>query len=508
MNWKRILIEAITKKKYKAFLEDTKYPEIARERLWQREILPLLKKSVYWPPILKELHYESLNNFAITTYQDYEKSFLLAQENQTQPLNGEQIIFWSETSGTSGVRKFFPITRSFQKQFQRTMPPFIYGITQLFPEFFEKKLVYLVAINPTKTTPAGIPLGWVSNFNYRNLPGFVKRSYALPDEVFTNIEVYEQWAPLYALASDLNAFFSVTPMVIDIFYRRCVDRFSHFLPYLLGEQSVPEWLPPVQISKSRRRYLSGLAKNAPHSFKELWPSLLFVGCWTSGLCEYPAQLLKKLLGTKITVIDGTYSATEGWMTVPVDTNPGGYLHPGGHIAEFIEEGKEICKENIIQSWELETGKNYEIFLTTAMGLVRYQLKDVVHCLGFLNKSPRLVFCYKVQQLKLEYCAIAGQELQQMIDDLSFNMESYWYFARNSLGNCVVLVTEENISISDSLLMQMHERLGQINQAYAHGITVKEILPMVLLQLPKEVLLAEHHAQSKPKLISQHVITQK
>lgn len=44
MNWKRRLIALITRKKYQAFIEDTKYPERSRERLWHQEIVPLLKK--------------------------------------------------------------------------------------------------------------------------------------------------------------------------------------------------------------------------------------------------------------------------------------------------------------------------------------------------------------------------------------------------------------------------------------------------------------------------------
>lgn len=506
MNWKKLLISTVTKIKYKAFIKDTKFPELARERLWQREILPLLKKSYFWPSKLNEMSSTNLNDFAITGFGDYEESLIAAQQGDTQPLNGEKIIFWSETSGTSGVRKFFPITASFQKQFQRTMGPFIFSVMQRFPDFFTKKLVYLVALDSTKTTGAGIPLGWISNFNYRNLPGFIKRFYALPDEVFINAEIYEQWAPLYALAADLNAFFAVTPMVIDAFYHRCIDQFPQYLPYLLGKKKVPDSLPPIQISKTRQKYLSVFAQNSPNSFKEIWPSLLFAGCWISGPCDYPAQCLKKSLGSGVAMVDGTYSATEGWLTVPIDQCPGGYLHPGAHIAEFIEEGKEIDKRNIVQSWELESGKKYEIFLTTAMGLVRYHLKDVVQCIGFLNKSPRLIFCYKSQQLKLEYCAISGQEFQQIIYEIGFNMEPHWYFARNSVGNRVVLVTDESALISDSLLTQMHQGLCELNQSYEYSCNINETLPMVSLQLPRSVLLAEHHAQSKPSLISQQIIT--
>jgi hypothetical protein len=208
------------------------------------------------------------------------------------------------------------------------------------------------------------------------------------------------------------------------------------------------------------------------------------------------------------MVDGTFSATEGWLTVPIDNHPGGFLHPGAHIAEFIEEGKSIKKENLLQSWELEPGKNYEVYLTTAMGFVRYQLKDVVKCTGFLNKAPRLEFCYKTQMLKLENCSVSTQELQKMLSDISFAMAPHWSFARNSLGNRIVLITDDTVTIPDSVLTRMHEQLMQINEPYAHGVLTKEVLPMVLLQLPLDELLAGSHAQTKPKLISQHVIAER
>lgn len=509
MNWKRRLIAAMTKSKYKSFLVDTWNPEKARDRLWTKEILPLMQQSTYWPPLLEGKKSLALEEFPITTYEDYQEGLLAAQSSQIQPFNGEQLIFWSETSGTAGVRKFFPITASFQKQFQRTMPPYIYSLTQRFKNLFKEKLLYLVAVNTNKTTPAGIPSGWISNFNYRNLPSFIKRFYAMPDEVFANDEVYEQWSPLYALACDLSAVFAVTPMVIDVFYDRCVTRFNEYLPYLSGEKTVPEGLPPIKITRERLQYLKSLANGSTLNFNTLWPSLELAGCWTSGLCEYPAQQLKKRMGDKISLVDGTYSATEGWLTVPLDGGVlGGILHPGAHIVEFIEEGLDIDKNNLIQCWELEVGKNYEVFLTTAMGFVRYQLKDIVKCTGHLNNAPRLVFCYKTQILKLESCAVTGQELQGMLLATDFTMAPHWYFARNSSGNRIVLVTDNAVEILDSKLEQLHQQLIQISPTYAHSVGTGEVVPMTLLQLPINELLMDVHAQTKPKLISQQVIAER
>lgn len=509
MNWKRFLIAAMTKKKYQIFLKDTRYPKEARDRLWNLEIVPLLKKSSYWQKLLKNKSTINLNDFPITTYEDYQGELLAAQHHTIQPFNGENLIFWSETSGTSGIRKFFPITTSFQMQFQRTMAPYIYSLTQRFPGFFKEKMLYLVAVDAHKTTPAGTPAGWISHFNYRNLPSFIKRFYAMPDEVFTSHEAYTQWGPVYGLASDLSAIFAVTPMVIDAFYQRCIEGFKEYLPYLLGDKSLPSHFPPLKITPKRRKHLQNLLKDNNLSFKQLWPSLEVAGCWTSGLCEYPAHQLQKLLGSEVSLVDGTYSATEGWLTVPLETKDvGGILHPGAHIVEFIPEEEAIEKDNLLQCWELEVGKKYEVFLTTAMGFVRYRLKDIVKCTGYLNSSPKLEFCYKTQLLKLESCSITGQELQSAVQATHFNIEPYWYFARNSVGNRIVLVTDDEVEISELLLKGLHEQLIQISPTYAHSVETEEVLSVALLQLPKEELLADLHGQTKPKFISQEVIAER
>lgn len=504
MNWKRVFIAMMTRGKYKQFIKDTEYPRQAQQRLWTEEILPLLRQSSYWSPL--SLDKSSLKDFSITSYTDYEEGLSIAQNNTIQPFNGEEIIFWSETSGTAGVRKFFPITKSFQMQFQRTMPPFIHCLTQRFSGFFKEKIVYLVAVDVNKKTPAGTPAGWISNFNYRHLPPFIKKLYAMPNEVFADTETFNQWGPLYALASDLSAFFAVTPMVIDAFYDRCVSGLQEYLPYLSGEKSLPSPLPTVKVSASRLRYLQSIANKPDIKARDLWPSLAFIGCWTSGLCESAAKQLQQRMGQDIPFVDSTYSATEGWLTVPLNNDSlGGVLHPGAHVVEFIEEELEIIPANLIPCWKLVPGKKYEVFLTTAMGFVRYRLKDIVKCTGYFNQAPIIEFCYKSQMLSLEGCAITGQELQSMLSLAGLSMAPYWYFARNRSGNRIVLVINDTTHLSDEVINRLHQQLMTISPAYAHHIKAGAILPITLLKVPLAELLADTHGQTKPTLISTKVL---
>ncbi|MDP1602889.1 MAG: GH3 auxin-responsive promoter family protein [Legionella sp.] len=504
MSWKRRLLATFTWKKYRDFISDTRNPEKAKARLWEKETLPLIKSSKFWQQLMDFYPTPAIDAFNITTYDDYKEALDEGLTTGVLSLNGEKITFWSETSGTSGARKHFPITNAFQRQFQRTMAPFMQSLIKRFPSFLQHKIVYLAACNPQEISPSGIGMGFISNFNYRNLPPLIKSFYALPDEVFVDAETFEKWAPLYALASNLSGIFAVTPMVIESFYELCAKNFAFYRPYLSGHKSLPDNLPPIKISKKRQQYLQNLNENERHSYTALWPGLSVVCCWISGPCEYVAGQLAKVLGEDVALVDGAYSATEGWMTVPLEARQvGGILHPGAHIVEFIEEGEAIVKENLLDSWQLKPDTNYEVFLTTAMGFVRYRLNDIVKCTGFYNKAPRLEFCYKATLLKLEYGAISEQELKEMIKQANFRMDPSWYFVRNSTGDRVVLITDDDVQISEDMLRKLHECLINISENYSYNVASASILPMALLQLPKERLLKNTHAQTKPKLIGQY-----
>jgi hypothetical protein len=343
MRLKRLLFTLATTKPYHAFIKDTHFPEKARERLWNKEIFPLIKAAPFWFKLINQN--QTLDDFNITTYKTYEDALTDAFNTNIQPLNGEKIIHWAETSATAGRKKYFPITSSYQKQISRTGPPYLHHIIKRFPSFLTSKILFLAGVNSNEPSPTGIPTGMMSNFNYRNRPSFIKSICALPLEVFANAQTFKQWAPLYALASDLDAIFAVAPMIIDSIYNQCAEHYSYYLPYIIGEKPLPSYLPKLIISKKRKQYLLNLDKKQHHSFKALWPSLSFVVCWVSGPCKNFAKQLEISLGPDIKILDGAYSATEGWMTVPFESNPlGQFCTLARILSNLLRKVKKLLKK--------------------------------------------------------------------------------------------------------------------------------------------------------------------
>jgi hypothetical protein len=503
---KRVLLKLLTKRHYRQFIKDTNQPQEVHSWLWNQEILPLLKKSTYWSTQMNQNVTLPLSSFDITHYEDYQPYLEQTLSSSVQPFNGEDILFWSETSATTGARKYFPITKSFQKQFQRTMAPYFYSLLQRFPNFLREKIIYLAAWETGVVSPSHIPMGLISHYNYKNLPGLIQSFYALPVEVFKDKETFHQWAPVYALAYDLSAVFAIVPIGIDLFLKNCIEHFKSYLPYILGEKALPPVLPPIKINKRRRAYLKKLSSDHTLTYKKLWPGLTLTGCWIEGPCKTYAHQLKQDLGNTIELLDGTYSATEGWLTIPIDQNhQGSVYHPRTHIVEFIEEDKPIEKKSLLSCWQLEPGKKYEVFLTTAMGFVRYRLKDVVQCTGYFNQAPILSFCYKAASLLLDYCSLTESDLRKAVAHTNISLKPYWHFACDARRNRIFFVVDDD-SLGQSDVDTIHQELVLHNEKYAYECEQGNVLPAKLKKVNREILIRNHHAQTKPKIISQEFVS--
>ncbi|MGL4465036.1 MAG: hypothetical protein ACRC1K_23020, partial [Planctomycetia bacterium] len=91
--------------------------------------------------------------------------------------------------------------------------------------------------------------------------------------------------------------------------------------------------------------------------------------------------------------------SEGRFTVPMtDGVPAGPLEITSHYYEFIPVDEIDSKTpTILEAHELTEGGEYFILLTTSSGLYRYNISDVMRCVGFQGKTPILEFLNKGQR---------------------------------------------------------------------------------------------------------------
>jgi hypothetical protein len=84
------------------------------------------------------------------------------------------------------------------------------------------------------------------------------------------------------------------------------------------------------------------------------------------------------------------------MTIPFsDNTPAGVLDVTTHYFEFIPEAEgDSPNPTVLGAHELQEGGRYFILLTTAYGLYRYHIHDLVRCAGFFNRTPLIEFLSK------------------------------------------------------------------------------------------------------------------
>jgi hypothetical protein len=101
-------------------------------------------------------------------------------------------------------------------------------------------------------------------------------------------------------------------------------------------------------------------------------------------------------------------ASEGHFTVPCeDQTARGTLALNSNYYEFIPKEQTGCsRPDVLSSHELEDGKRYSIALTTASGLYRYRINDIVEVAGHYKRAPLLAFVNK----EGEMANISGEKL--------------------------------------------------------------------------------------------------
>jgi hypothetical protein len=160
----------------------------------------------------------------------------------------------------------------------------------------------------------------------------------------------------------------------------------------------------------RARELEKMVERTGHLYpRDYWPAMPLLAVWTGGSAGAYLRGMRTFFGD-VPVRDHGLSASEGRMTIPLaDGRADGVLDITSHFFEFIPEAEYGNTDpTVLESHELEEGKNYYILLTTAAGLCRYDIHDVVRCTGFRGATPLLEFLNKGSQIS----SITGEKISE------------------------------------------------------------------------------------------------
>jgi hypothetical protein len=250
--------------------------------------------------------------------------------------------------------------------------------------------------------------------------------------------------------------------------------------------------------RERARELEQLVERTGTLYpRDYWPRDILLGNWTGGSVGAYLRHYPKYWG-EVPVRDVGLIASEGRMTIPLaDGGPAGVLDITSHFFEFIpEEEGNSPQPTVLRADELIEGRNYFILPTTAYGLYRYHIHDVVRVAGFHNKTPLIEFLSKGSH----FANLTGEKLseyhvtaamQEVLRELDLTLTSYslapcWPEGDEATPYYGLFVERPDLSGRDQgarLAQRVDQALARLNVEYAAKRDSRRLGPVRLELLP-------------------------
>jgi len=442
-----------------------------------------------------------LEDYPVSLYEDYSPAIQeTLNRGGVSPFNGARILAWVTSAGTTGPRKLFPLTFPSMVQSGAAAIAYEYQLFRRFPHHLSRPILWLVAGASTERSPGGHRIGYLTNLTYGSTSRLLQRFYALPIGLARIPKGVETWTAVYAVATELGAIMSVTSRSVLAFIARIKSNVHTILKRWKEERHViPEGIPPPPLSQRRWEHVRRVLSKDRWTLKELWPRLEGISTWTGGPCGPDAEQVREIAGAGVEVFDALYASTEGLIGVPVGGSPGaGVVHPKGIILEFLRHGTEIDASKLLKPWELREGVDYEIFMTTANGFVRYRIKDVVRCIGQMGRMPVISFRYKSDNvLRLAIASISEKDLLDACARAGFHCTDRTLFSPTKNYDGMILWCGD--PVAPEVAGRISEALQQVSYTYNECIKYSLLKPIKVVPLtPDDPLFLRtlDHSQSK------------
>jgi GH3 auxin-responsive promoter len=404
----------------------------------------------------------------------------------TPALTRETPLFYAQTSGSTGLPKYIPITPSLLTFHKREQALFSYLQYRACPAAFEGKAWGIMGASVEGRLDTGQIVGSVSGHLYRSLPRLIRRRFVVPPEVASIADYDLKYLVILRLALNEPAITYLGSPNPSTFLRLIglLNERREMLLHSLATgtfEPLAGLEPPLQAAIARRLTAqpdraARLAKPGELTFANVWPDIRLITTWTGGSCGIALGQLREKLPAATAVMELGYQSTECRGTIALDTETTGGLPPlNHHFFEFVEQSAWDAGRPAFQLLsELEAGRTYYVLITTASGLYRYFMNDLVEVTGFLHATPLLRFVqkgrgvtsltgeklYEAQTIE-SVCSVAsrcGFSSSFFVMVADEQASGYRLFVEPGDGVC-----PEAAAIAD----QIDRRLGELNIEY-HG----------------------------------------
>jgi hypothetical protein len=428
----------------------------------------------------------------IRDYEEFRPYVARMMKGDVAVLTADQPVMFTMTSGTTSEPKFIPVTREAQSIESALMRQWFYLALRDHPEFMDHAGVGIVSKAVEGRTPSGIPYGSASGMTYKNIPWLIRRIQAIPYEAFEILNYDQRYFVMARFAVGMNVSFIATPNPSTLVrlartsaeHSEKIVRAIHDGTLGVTSSTQAKLFATLQArlrpDPARARLLTSLL-NVHGSLqpRDFWPTLGLIGCWVGGSVGMHARKLNEYYGAT-PIRDLGYMASEGHFTVPcADRTADGILALNSNYYEFIpEEQTASPRPDVLSSHELEDDKRYSVVLTTAGGLYRYRINDLVEVTGHHNHAPLLAFVRK----EGEMANITGEKIHVnhlllALDQVSrkFNLSVEQFRATpDYLSSRYEIFLEPGKEVSHTqlreVLLELDGSLSRVNIEYAQKRT--------------------------------------
>jgi hypothetical protein len=360
----------------------------------------------------------------VAGYEYFEPYIARVRQGDLRALLGDdKVLMFALTSGTTAARKFIPVTEQYLADYSRGWN--IWGL-RLYRSHKEVRLRPIVQMSSDWDefrTEAGIPCGSVTGLTAHMQKRIIRWVYCVPA---CTSKIKDTAAKYYvalrlSMPRRVGMLIAANPStMVNMVRAGDLEKESLIRDIFNGTLS-----PHVNVPAEVRSSLEGaMRRKHPQRARELeeivhrtgnlyprdyWPSNCILGNWTGGSVGAYLRHYPRYFG-QTPVRDVGLIASEGRMSIPfADGTPGGVLDITSHYFEFIPEDEmDLPNPVVLSAHELEEGGKYFILPTTAFGLYRYDIHDLVRVTGFYNRTPLIEFLSK----GAHFANITGEKLSE------------------------------------------------------------------------------------------------
>jgi len=405
---------------------------------------------------------------------------------------GTEVLMFAMTSGTTATPKTIPVTRDSLKDYREGWT--IWGI-QAFdahPKIIEnglRPILQLVSNWREQFTPGKISCGAITGLTAHMQNRLVRTIYCMPPVTMGIKDIEAKYYVALRLSAyrDLGATMAANPSTL-LGIAKLGDREKETLIRDLRDGTIdPKWAVPPEVRKALAWKVRTKRKETAKRLEEIacrtgrllpmdyWPNLDFLANWTGGTMGAYLRHYPEFFGDR-PVRDIGLIASEGRFTIPIeDGTAAGVLDIRHHYFEFLPEDQiDKAEPETVEAHELIEGQRYYILPTTAGGLYRYQISDLVRCVGFRGRAPLVEFLNKGAHIS----SLAGEKVSEFqvvsavneaTAELGLRLKSYLLAATWGDPPYYSLLVEDDDLPRDGseerLARAVETRLGAINEEY-------------------------------------------